>query len=138
MSKCFTRSIWSRSDNRIDGKRLSKFSKIDRKSADRRLDILTQRCVRSEDPSISRDFITDDRILSHNRLDAYFFMDAFFATNRSEKSTKGRACCQLFVTCKSFAHIEPLKKRSDLMYALKIFSKKVRVLEVIIVEEVPE
>ena len=65
-------------------------------------------------------------------------MDAFFATKKATKSTRGNTCCQLFVTDKSFVHIEPLRKRSNLTYALNSFEKDVRVPEALIVDCAPE
>ena len=91
------------------------------------IDVVTQRCVRSEDSRISREHSSNNKMLRHDRIDAHLFMDAFFVTRKHENSTRGNMCCQLFVTDKSFVHAEPLRKRSDLICALKIFAKEVGV-----------
>ena len=51
-------------------------------------------------------------------------MDTFFATKKSAKSTRGNTFFQLFVADKSFVHVEPLRKRSELVHVLKSFAKK--------------
>ena len=42
-----TSSTRARCENRIDGKHLSKVCKIDRKSADRNVEVVSKRCARS-------------------------------------------------------------------------------------------
>ena len=102
------------------------------------MDVTTQRCVRSEDPSMNRECSTNDRMLRYNRLNIHFFIDTLFATKKSTESTRGNAYCQLFIACKSFVHTEPLRKRSDLIHALKSFAKEIGVPEALIVDSVLE
>ena len=81
------------------------------------MDVATKRYVEIEDPIISRKNSTNVRILTYDRTGIHFFVNTFFATSKSVKSTRGNTFYQLFVTDKSLAHAEPLRKRSDLIYA---------------------
>ena len=95
-----------------------------RKDTNRKMDVVTQRCVGSEDPTVNMECRIIDRMLRHDWLDTHFFMDEFFATKKSVKSTRDNKCCQLFVTDKSFVHVETLRKRSYLICALKVFHER--------------
>ena len=116
-------STFVRFENRIDGMHLSKVWKTDKRATNREIDVANQICVRSEDPGRSREHNTSDRILRHDRTYYHFFMDAFFATRKYEKSTRRKMCCQLFMIEKSFADAEPLRKRDNFIHALKSFAK---------------
>ena len=77
---------------------------------------------------------TNNRTLRHDWIDSHFLLATFFVTSKSTKSTRGNTFCLLFVIDKSFVHAEPLRKRSDLICALNIFSKEVRDTEAIIAD----
>ena len=65
-------------------------------------------------------------------------MDTFFSTKKATKSTRGNTCCQLFVIDNSFVRVEPLRKRSDLIYLLKSLAREIGVPEALIVDGAPE
>ena len=138
LNKCFARSTCVRSESRINGRHLIKIWKVDGKVAHRTIDVTTQRCVRSKDPSINRENNTNDRMLKCDQIGTHFLMCALFATRKSMESTKSSTRFYFFVTDNSFTHIEPLMKRSDLIDMLESFSKKVGISEVIIVNGAPE
>ena len=77
-------------------------------------------------------------MLRQNRLNTHFFIDKFVATKKSTKTTRVSTCYQFFVADKSFVHMEPLRKRSDLIYALQSFAKKIGAPEALIVDGSPE
>ena len=52
-------------------------------------------------------------------------MDTFFATKKGGTSTRGNTCCQLFVTDKGFIYIVPMKRKSEVLSAIKQFAKAV-------------
>ena len=52
-------------------------------------------------------------------------MDAFFATKKAGKLTRGHTCCQLFATDKGCVCVAPMKKRSDMLIAVKQFAKEI-------------
>ena len=59
-------------------------------------------------------------------------MDTFFATKKGGKSSRGNTCCQLFVTDKGFVHLVPMRKKSDVLNALKQFAKEIGAPEAIV------
>ena len=52
-------------------------------------------------------------------------MDMFFATKKGGQSSRGHTCCQLFVTDKGFIHGVPMKKKSEVLHAIKQFAKEI-------------
>ena len=71
-------------------------------------------------------------------MNTHFFMDAFFATKKTTKSTREKTCCQISVIDKSFVHVELWREKSDLIHTLKILAKEIGFLEAIIVDSAPE
>ena len=68
---------------------LSKIWRIDRDNAERTLEITSQRVSRSDVPSLSRNYHTNDRMLRHDRIDEMFCTDIFFSTKKAKKSSRG-------------------------------------------------
>ena len=52
-------------------------------------------------------------------------MDTFFATKKVDQSSRGHTCYQLFVTDKGFIYIVPMKRKSEVLLAIKQFAKEV-------------
>ena len=104
---------------------LSKIWKIDLPTAERTIDATTQLRNHSEEPSMARDFGTNDRMLRYRRLKQYFFMDTFFATKKGGKSSRGNTCCQLFVTDKGYIYMVPMRSKADVLLAIKQFAKEI-------------
>ena len=52
-------------------------------------------------------------------------MDTLFATKKGGKSSRGNICCQLFVTDKGFLHAFPMKRKSEVYMAVKMFAKEI-------------
>ena len=74
----------------ISAEQLSKVWKIDLDLAKNTLDVAMQNCKRVKDPSLSRNYSTNDRMLRYKRIAQFFFMDNFFATRRNlENRPKG-------------------------------------------------
>ena len=46
-------------------------------------------------------------------------MDTFFATKKSGRSSHGHTCCQLFVTDKGFLYVVPMRRKSEVLQAIK-------------------
>ena len=76
-------------------------------------------------PNLSRNFGMNDRLLRYKRISEYFFTDTFFATKKLGKSTRGNACCQLFVTDKGYIYVVPLAKEAEVLQAIKQFAKEI-------------
>jgi hypothetical protein len=109
----------------VDASLLSKMWRIDLKTAERTLDVTSQNSKRVDNPTLSRNYGTNDRMLRYKRIDEYFFMDTFFATKKASKSTRNNTCCQLFVTDKGFVYVVPLKSKANVLDAVKQFAKEV-------------
>ena len=116
----------------ISAEMLSNVWSIDLETAKKTLDITSQNCVHSENPSFTRNNGTGDRMLRYKRMHQYFFMDTFFATSKGETSARGYTCCQLFVTDKGFIHVIPMRKRSEVLQAVKQFAKAIGAPDTII------
>jgi hypothetical protein len=102
----------------VDPAHLSKIWKIDLKTAERTLDVVSQYNKRTEDPKISRSYGTNNQMLRYRRIAEYFFMDTFFATKKAGKSSRGHTCCQLFITDKGFVYIVPMKSKTEVLQAV--------------------
>jgi hypothetical protein len=103
----------------VDAGHLSKVWRIDVESAERTLGVTTQQSQRTDNPKLSRNYGTNDRMLRYKRIHEYFFMDTFFATKKAGKSSRGHSCCQLFVTDKGFVYVVPMKSKSEVLQAVK-------------------
>ena len=52
-------------------------------------------------------------------------MDTFFATKKGGTSSRGNTCCQLFVMDKGFIYVVCMKRKSEVLLAIKQFAKEV-------------
>ena len=104
---------------------LSKIWRISQEDAKRTIDTTTQTSVCTQDPTLSRNYGTNDCMLHYKRIRDYFFMDTFFATKNSGCSSRGHTCCQLFVTDKGFLYVVPMRRKSEVLQALKQFAKEI-------------
>ena len=109
----------------VDPKHLSKIWRISHEDAQRTIDVTTQMSTRTDDPTLSRNYSTNDRMLRYKRIKDFFFMDTFFATKKGGQSSQGHTCCQLFVTDKGFIYVVPMKKKSEVLLAIKQFAKEI-------------
>ena len=71
----------------VDPKHLSKIWRISHEDAQRTIDVTTQTSTRKDDPAISRNYSTNDRMLRYKRIKDFFFMDTFFATKKGGQSS---------------------------------------------------
>ena len=125
-------AIHAKSKNNVTPDHLSKIWRIDVDTAKRTLDITSQQCARKDNPKLSRNYETNDRMLRYKHLNDYFFMDTLFATSKASKSSRGHTCAQLFVTDKGFVYIVPMKKENDVLHAVKQFAKAIGAPDAII------
>ena len=54
-------------------------------------------------------------------------MDTFFATKKGGRSSQGHTYCQLFVTDKGFLYVIPMRRKSEVLQAIKQFTKEIGV-----------
>ena len=109
----------------VDRKHLSKIWRISHEDAKRTIDVATQTSVRKDYPILSRNYATNDRMLRYKRIKEFFFMDIFFATKKGGQSSRGHTCCQVFVTDTGFIYVVPMKRKSEVLLAIKQFAKEV-------------
>ena len=116
----------------IDAEHLSKTWRIDVETAERTLDITSQHSMQKDNPTLSRNYGTNDRMLRYKRINEYFSMDTFFATKTAGKSSRGNTCCQLFVTDKGYVYVVSMKSKSEVLQAVKQFAKEIGAPDAII------
>ena len=109
----------------VDPKPLSKIWRISHEAAQRTIDVTTQTSTRTDDPTLSRNCSTYDRMLRYKRIKDFFFMDTFFATKKGGQSSRGHTCCQLVVTDKGFIYVVPKKEKSEVLLSIKQFAKEI-------------
>ena len=66
---------------------LAKVWRISVDDARRTIETTSQNALRKEDPTLSRNYGTNDRMLRYKRIREHFFMDTFFATKKGGKSS---------------------------------------------------
>lgn len=116
----------------IDTEHLSQTWRIDLETVKKTIDITSQQSTRTDNPTLSQNYGTGDRMLRYRRINEYFFMDTFFATKSAGKSSRGHSCCQLFVTDKGFVYVVPMKSKSEVLQAVKQFAKEIGAPDAII------
>jgi len=121
-----------RSRKDIDANHLSKVWHIDVNTAQRTLDNTSQNSIQKDNPALTQNYTTNDRMLCYARIKDLFFMDTFFATKDGGKSSRGHTCCQLFVTDRGYVHVVPMRKKGDVLPAIKEFTKAVGVPDAIV------
>ena len=84
----------------IDASHLSKICRINLDSAKRTLEITYQHRPRNNNPTLSRNFGTNNRMLQYKRIKEHFFMDTLFSAKTMGKSSWGNTCFQLSITDK--------------------------------------
>ena len=109
----------------VDPKHLSKIWRISHEDAQRTIDVTTQTSTRTDNPTLSRNYSTNDRMLRYKQIKEFFFMDTFIVTKKGGQSSRGHTCCQLFVTDKGFIYVVPMKKKSEVLLTIKQFAKEI-------------
>ena len=71
----------------VDPKHLSKIWRISHEDAQTTIDVTTQTSTQTDDPTLSRNYSTNDRMLRYKRIKDFFFMDTFFATKKGDQSS---------------------------------------------------
>ena len=109
----------------VDPNHLFQIWRISHEDAQRTIDVTTHMSIQTDDPTLSRNYSTNDWRLRYQRIKDIFFMDTFFATKKGGQSSRGHTCCQLFVTDKGFIYVVPMKKKSEVLLAIKQFAKEI-------------
>ena len=109
--------------------------------ARRTLSTTTQNALRSTDnPSLSRKYRTNDKMLRYPRVYTKVFMDTMFASTKSTKSIRGFTSCQVFAT--EFGHVFTVlmssKSGKEVSLAIKRYFKEIGVPEKLICDQARE
>ena len=95
----------------VDAGHLYKIWNIDTEASERTLRVTTQKSQHTYNPKLSRNYDTNKRMLLYKRIHESLFMDTFFATKKSGKSSRGHTCCQIFLIDKGFVYVVPMKSK---------------------------
>ena len=109
----------------VDHNHVSKIWRISNEDAQMTIDVTTQTSIQTDDPVLSRNYSTNDRLLIYKRIKDLVFMDTLFASKKGCQSLKGHTCCQLFVTDKRFIYLVPMKKKSEVLLPIKQFAMEI-------------
>ena len=132
------KAVGSAENIEIQFKELPKLWNISLEVARKTIKATTQLCLRSSDiPSLSKRYITNDRILRYPRISCNIFIDTFFANKEKFTSTRGNDCFQLFISEFGFACGAPMKGGSQLCDTYKRFFKEIGVPPCIICDSTP-
>ena len=121
----FSHSTHASRPRGVTPEHLSKIWRISHEDAKRTIDTTTQTSVCTQDPTLSRNYGTNDHMLHYKHIKDYFFVDTFFATKKGGRSSRGHTCCQLFVTDKGFRYVVPMRRKSEVLQALRQFAKEI-------------
>ncbi len=127
-------STFASTSQGVSSKHLAKVWRISQKQAERTLEVTSQRLRRSEDPKLSRNYSTNDRMLRYKRVHEYFFMDTFFATGKVGKTSRGFTMMQLFVSDKGYVFVVPMTSRTEIPSSVKMFCKAIGAPDAIITD----
>jgi len=128
LDNIMTSAAHARPRNDVDARHLSKVWRIDLERAQKTLDNTTQNSVCKDNPALTRNYTTNDWMLRYPWIKELFFMDTFFATQDGGKLSCGHMCCQLFVTDKGYVRVVPMKRKGEVLPAIKKFTKAVGAL----------
>jgi hypothetical protein len=103
----------------VSPEHLSKIWRISHEEAQRTLENTSHLLQKTTSPELSRNYGTNDRMLRYRQIKNYFYMDTFFATKKGGKSSRGHSCCQLVVTDKGSAYVVPMKRKGEVLLAMK-------------------
>ena len=82
MDEFFSHSTNASRPRGVTPEHLSKIWRISQEDAKRMINTTTQTSVRTQDPTLPRNYGTNDHMLHYKRIQDYFFMDTFFATKK--------------------------------------------------------
>ena len=84
-------------------------------------------CVKGSKPTLNRRFKNNDRILRYPRIMSDVFMDTFFASKKSGRSSRGYLCFQVFATPFGHVMVIPMvyKKGDNVANLMKIYFKEI-------------
>ena len=125
MDAFFVSAVHGGPEVSIDARHLLKVWQISYEDTKHTIDATTQHGTHHPNPIMNQNYTTNDWMLQYRTINQYFFMDTFFATKKGGTSSRGNTCCQLFITDKGFIYVVPMKRKSEVLLAIKQFAKEV-------------
>ena len=127
--------------SKVTPTQLSERLNIPLEMAKRTLKTTTQLAMRSSDnPSLTRKYRTNDRMLRYLRVSTNVFMDTMFASSKAAKSLRGFTACQVFAT--EFGHVFTVllrdKSGKEVSLAIKRYFKEIGVPHRLICDQARE
>ena len=125
MNAFFSSGVHGGPEVGVDARHLSKVWRISYEDAKGTIDATTQYGTHTPNRVMNQNYTTNDRMLRYRQITQYFFMNTFFATKKGVTSSRGNTCCQFFVTDKGFIYVVPMKRKSEVLAAIKLFAEEV-------------
>ena len=128
----------------VSADHLSKIWRISLQEAESTIKGTRQLVKHTNDPTLSRQYTTNDRMLRYPRINEYFFMDVFYSTTRNKRqkgigtSKRGNSCMALFISDKGFVFVVAMKDKSETHMAIRNFTKAVGAPDALIVDPAGE
>jgi len=120
----------------IDAATLSKNIDIDLQTANKMVNVMTQRGIMPIlHPTLSRRFRTNDRQLRYRQLPVDMFTDTM---SSKTKSYRGNKCAQVFATANGWTRAFPMERKSDAHDALSLLHQRVGVPNTMIMDGAKE
>ena len=126
---------------RVDATKLSRRLNIPYEMAKKTIQATTQLAVRTvAEPSLTRKFSTNDRMIRYPRLATDTFMDTFFSSKKSGPSHRGFTSCQVFATEFGHTFVVPMGGKSgiEIAQAIKRYFKEIGVPQHLICDQAKE
>ena len=126
---------------RVDASKLSQRLNIPYEMAKKTIQATTQLAVRTvQEPSLTRKYSTNDRMLRYPRLATDTFMDTFFSSKKSGPSHRGYTSCQVFASEFGHTFVVPMGGKSgiEVAQAIKRYFKEVGVPQHLICDQAKE
>ena len=82
LDQVFAAGVGAIHQGKANAKHLAIIWRISYDDTTRTIDAMSQHSERSEDPTLSQNYVTNNHMLQYRRIKDYFFMDTFFATRR--------------------------------------------------------
>ena len=109
----------------VDHKHLSKICRISHEDAQRTIDVTTQTSTRTDDPTLSWNYSTNDRMLRYKRIKDFSPWIHSLQPRKVGNHHEAILAVNFFVTDKGFIYVVPMKKKSEVLLAIKQFTQEI-------------
>ena len=117
----------------VTPERLSKIWSIDIETAKRTIDLTSQHVKHEGSSHLKRRYSTNDRMLRYKRIRSHFCMDTFQVRGKTI-SQRSHRYIQLFVSDTGFMYVYPMKLKTEIINAVKVFVKEIGIPTALILD----